>query len=58
MPIFRVIKIDAFVLYTYHFNVLRNILEKTAAFHGFDKFSDCIKQDVMDLEETVQRNFL
>jgi hypothetical protein len=21
---------------------LRNILEKTAAFHGFDKFSDCI----------------
>lgn len=30
-------------IYTYHFNLLRNILEKTAAFHGYDKFSDCIK---------------
>jgi wobble nucleotide-excising tRNase len=30
-------------IYTYHFNLLRNVLEKTAAFHGFDKFSDCIK---------------
>jgi wobble nucleotide-excising tRNase len=32
-------------LYTYHFNVLRNILEKTAHFHGFKNFSQCIKQD-------------
>ena len=24
-------------LYTYHFNILRNILEKTATFHGFKK---------------------
>lgn len=31
-------------LYTYHFNILRNILEKTAAFHGFDNFADCIKK--------------
>lgn len=31
-------------LYTYHFNILRNILEKTAAFHGFDNFSSCIKK--------------
>jgi wobble nucleotide-excising tRNase len=30
-------------IYTYHFNLLRNVLEKTATFHGFDKFSDCIK---------------
>lgn len=26
-------------LYTYHFNILRGILEKTAAFHGFKHFS-------------------
>ncbi|ENP8182844.1 AAA family ATPase [Vibrio parahaemolyticus] len=31
-------------LYTYHFNILRGILEKTAAFHGFKNFSACIKQ--------------
>lgn len=29
-------------LYTYHFNILRSILEKTAVFFGFDDFSKCI----------------
>lgn len=38
-------------IYTYHFNLLRNILEKTAAFHGFDKFSDCIKVEDDDIEK-------
>jgi len=37
-------------LYTYHFNILRNILEKTATFHGFKNFSACIKQDADDPE--------
>ncbi len=32
-------------LYTYHFNILRNLLEKTATFHGFKRFSECIKED-------------
>lgn len=32
-------------LYTYHFNILRNILEKTASFHGFKHFSSCIRKD-------------
>ncbi len=32
-------------IYTYHFNILRSILEKTATFHGFKNFSACIKQD-------------
>ena len=40
---------DSGKLYTYHFIVLRNILEKTMIFHGFDKFSACIKQDETDL---------
>lgn len=30
-------------LYTYHFNMLRSILEKTATFFGFDDFSACIQ---------------
>ncbi|MEW8472058.1 MAG: AAA family ATPase [Candidatus Thiodiazotropha endolucinida] len=37
-------------IYTYHFNVLRNLLEKTATFHGFRRFSDCINQDSDDPE--------
>lgn len=37
-------------IYTYHFNILRNILEKTATFHGFRNFSACIKQDSDDPE--------
>lgn len=40
-------------LYTYHFNVLRNILEKTATFHGFKNFSACIKQENDDPEGIV-----
>ena len=35
-------------LYTYHFNMLRTILEKTASFHGFKNFSACIRQDSDD----------
>lgn len=31
-------------LYTYHFNMLRSILEKSASFHGYPNFSACIKQ--------------
>lgn len=37
-------------LYTYHFNILRNILEKTATFHGFKNFSACIKKVPNDPE--------
>jgi len=32
-------------LYTYHFNMLRSLLEKSASFHGYPNFSACIKQD-------------
>jgi hypothetical protein len=37
-------------IFTHHFNVLRNILEKTASFHGFNNFSACIKQDAEDAD--------
>jgi len=40
-------------IYTYHFNILRNILEKTAAFHGFDNFSACIKREDDDLDDVI-----
>jgi wobble nucleotide-excising tRNase len=33
---------DSGKLYTFHFNVLRSILEKTAIFFGREDFSDCI----------------
>lgn len=35
-------------IYTYHFNILRSLLEKTATFHGFNNFSACIKRDNND----------
>jgi hypothetical protein len=35
-------------LYTHHFNMLRSILEKTASFHGYRHFSNCIKRDADD----------
>lgn len=35
---------DSGELYSYHFNILRNILEKTASFHGFAHFSSCIRK--------------
>ncbi len=37
-------------LYTYHFNMLRIILEKTASFHGYNGFAHCIKKDNDDKE--------
>jgi len=36
---------DSGQLFTYHFSLLRNLLERTASFHGFTHFSACIKQD-------------
>lgn len=35
-------------LYTYHFNMLRSVLEKSASFHGFSNFSACIPTDDAD----------
>ena len=43
---------DSGELYTYHFNILRNILEKTASFHGFAHFSACIRKGA-DADEPV-----
>lgn len=45
---------DTGELYTFHFNMLRVILEKTAQFHGFKKFSDCLGD--AKTEEEVEEN--
>ena len=40
-------------IYTYHFNSLRSILEKTATFFGYDKINKCI--DGLDDETLFER---
>lgn len=45
-------------LYTYHFNILRTLLEKSASFHGFKGFSACIKQDDDDPDGIFHARFL
>lgn len=45
-------------LYTYHFNILRSILEKTASFHGFPNFSACIKKDDDDDDGILHARFI
>jgi hypothetical protein len=45
-------------LYTYHFNMLRSILEKSASFHGYPNFSYCIKQDNDDPDGTLHTRLI
>ena len=46
---------DTGALYTYHFNILRNILEKTASFHGYAHFSSCIRKSDEENEPVYTR---
>jgi len=45
-------------IHTYHFNMLRVVLEKTALFHGYGHFSACIKQDRDDAEGILHQRFV
>lgn len=47
---------DSGELYTYHFNILRNILEKTASFHGYKDFSACLRKE--DEDSVVYRRII
>ena len=40
-------------IYTHHFNSLRSLLEKSSIFHGYGKFSVCIKTQEDDPDETL-----
>lgn len=39
---------------SYHFNMLRGVLERTATFHGFTRFSDCIREDTNDPDGAIR----
>jgi hypothetical protein len=45
-------------IFTYHFNMLRVIAEKTASFLGYDKFVDCIKKDENDRDGVLHNRLL
>lgn len=45
-------------LYTHHFNMLRNIMEKTASFHGHMNFSDCIRQQEDDIDGVLHTRII
>lgn len=45
-------------IYTYHFNMLRGILEKTASFHGFEHFSACVRQDEDDIDGIIHSRLI
>ena len=50
---------DNGTLFTYHFSLLRNILERTATYHGFNNFSACIKKDeINDPEDIVHARLI
>ena len=44
-------------IYSYHFNMLRNVLEKTASFHGYKHFSDCLRKG-RDEDSPVHKRML
>lgn len=41
-------------IYSYHFNMLRGLLERTATFHGFTQWSDCLPPDPDDAGGAVR----
>lgn len=45
-------------LYTYHFNMLRNVLEKTASFHGYNGFAACVRVDENDADGILHTRIL
>jgi len=40
-------------IYTHHFNTLRTILEKSACFHGFNRFSSLIEKEKNDPDDIL-----
>jgi hypothetical protein len=45
-------------IFTHHFNMLRAIAEKTASFHGYEHFGECIKQDDDDIDGVLHTRLL
>jgi hypothetical protein len=45
-------------LYTYHFTILRSILEKTATFHGYNHFGDIIRRERDDEDGELHTRYV
>jgi hypothetical protein len=45
-------------LYTYHFTILRSIMEKTATFHGYNHVGDVLKRDPDDEDRTLHFRYV
>jgi hypothetical protein len=45
-------------LHTYHFNVLRRVMEQTASFFGYDRWEECIKPDPDDTNGTLYKRVI
>lgn len=45
-------------IHTYHFNMLRAVLEKTALFHGYSHFGRCIKRNDDDADGILHQRFV
>jgi wobble nucleotide-excising tRNase len=45
-------------IYTHHFNMLRRVMEQTAAFFGYAKWYDCIKPENDDPNQTIYKRII
>ncbi|MGR3610126.1 MAG: AAA family ATPase [Sulfitobacter sp.] len=45
-------------IYTYHFGILRSLLEKSATFHGYNNFSACLKPQDDDPEGIIHARLI
>ena len=45
-------------LFTHHFNMLRRVMEQTAAFFGYAKWHDCIQPEADDPNETIYKRVI
>ncbi len=45
-------------IYTYHFNILRSIMEKTATYHGFNSFKDCLSVENDDPDKQIYERLI
>lgn len=45
-------------LYTYHFAIMRRVMEQTACFFGYTKWEECIKPDDDDPYQTVYKRVI
>jgi hypothetical protein len=45
-------------LFTYHFNMMRRVMEQTACFFGYDSWENCIKPEASDVNGTIYKRMI